>query len=340
MKETWNLLRCLSHQSTRTWLCVGDFNEIMHHHEKVGGNQRAQWKIEEFRECCLDCELHDLGCRGYPYTWCNKRAEPNTVRARLNRAVCSGSWADMFNTVLVRHEHSAGSDHGVLWWTYYQMERVMHRDADRGNAQEILMNKTRECRVNLLEGNRTDLETLGSRLRISKNKKKIKRLKDERGQLEVGEHQVMKVIIDYFSEVFRSSAPNANAMNKVIDMVESRVTMAMNESLLQLYTSEEVAYALKQMHRYKSLGPDRRLITNNVLLAYKPNHFLAQKQWGKAGHISLKLDVSKAYDRVEWSFHERVLGRIGFHPKVVSTIMLCVKSVTYSFLLNGSQFGF
>ncbi|KAL0463453.1 UNVERIFIED_CONTAM: hypothetical protein Slati_0232900 [Sesamum latifolium] len=49
-----------------------------------------------------------------------------------------------------------------------------------------------------------------------------------------------------------------------------------------------------------------RLITDNVLIAYELNHLLSHKTWGKVGHVSLKLDISKAYDRVEWCLLERV----------------------------------
>ncbi|KAL0409514.1 UNVERIFIED_CONTAM: hypothetical protein Sradi_1885800 [Sesamum radiatum] len=76
------------------------------------------------------------------------------------------------------------------------------------------------------------------------------------------------------------------------------------------------------------------LITDNVLIAYELNHFIKHKNRGKKGYVSLKSDVSKAYDRVEWRFLERFLLRIGFHSKFVSLIMTCVTSVTFSFLLN------
>ncbi|KAL0355536.1 UNVERIFIED_CONTAM: hypothetical protein Sradi_4000500 [Sesamum radiatum] len=114
-KTSWGLLRHLSRQSKRPWLCIGDFNETLHHHEKYGGNRRAQWQIEDFRQCLSDCELHDLGFNGEVFTWCNKREEPNTIRARLNRACCSISWSDLFPTTRVVQGSSTTSDHGFLW---------------------------------------------------------------------------------------------------------------------------------------------------------------------------------------------------------------------------------
>ncbi|KAL0361210.1 UNVERIFIED_CONTAM: putative mitochondrial protein [Sesamum radiatum] len=57
------------------------------------------------------------------------------------------------------------------------------------------------------------------------------------------------------------------------------------------------------------------------------------------GHMALKLDISKAYDKVEWKFLQKVLTRFGFPSKFIDLIMLCVTSVSYSFILSGSQFG-
>ncbi|KAL0311184.1 UNVERIFIED_CONTAM: hypothetical protein Sangu_2413100 [Sesamum angustifolium] len=48
-----------------------------------------------------------------------------------------------------------------------------------------------------------------------------------------------------------------------------------------------------------------RLIIDNVLVAYEINHYLAHKYGCSVGHIVLKLDLSKAYDRVEWTFLKR-----------------------------------
>ncbi|KAK5802152.1 hypothetical protein PVK06_029735 [Gossypium arboreum] len=78
-----------------------------------------------------------------------------------------------------------------------------------------------------------------------------------------------------------------------------------------------------------------RLISDNVLLAYEILHMLKQKRLGRKAYIVIKLDLSKAYDRVEWNFIKEIMLRMGFDQKWVNALMKCVETVSYSVVING-----
>lgn len=82
-----------------------------------------------------------------------------------------------------------------------------------------------------------------------------------------------------------------------------------------------------------------RLITDNVLVAFELNHFIRTNSQSKHDFMTLKLDISKAHDRVEWVFLHKVLLRLGLPRRFTDLILLTVTTVSYSFLMNGLQFG-
>ena len=83
-----------------------------------------------------------------------------------------------------------------------------------------------------------------------------------------------------------------------------------------------------------------RLITDNILVAFETLHHMHHQRKGKQGSMAIKLDMSKAYDRVEWRFLERVMHQMGFAPKWITLMTECISTVSYSILINGAPHGF
>uniref|UniRef100_A0A2N9GE95 Reverse transcriptase domain-containing protein n=1 Tax=Fagus sylvatica TaxID=28930 RepID=A0A2N9GE95_FAGSY len=59
----------------------------------------------------------------------------------------------------------------------------------------------------------------------------------------------------------------------------------------------------------------------------------------KIGMVGIKVDLSKAYDRVSWCFLTVILKHMGFHQRFVNWIEKCISSVSYTLLINGCKAG-
>lgn len=82
-----------------------------------------------------------------------------------------------------------------------------------------------------------------------------------------------------------------------------------------------------------------RMITDKLLLAYESQHFLNRKCQGKVGSLGMKLDMSKAYNRVNWNLVDDVLLKLDFDPVFVPMISACIRSVEFSIVQDGQNIG-
>jgi len=107
---TWEALRALYGGGVlMPWLAIGDFNEILYHHEKEGGRRRAQVHLQAFQDALMDCELADIGFSRVEFTWQRGR-----IRERLDRGTANAGWNTLFPNAQLINGEMVKSDHRPL----------------------------------------------------------------------------------------------------------------------------------------------------------------------------------------------------------------------------------
>lgn len=67
-QQGWDVLKILKNRSPLPWFCAANFNEILHHVEKWGGQPRNDQQMEAFQETIDFCALDDIGYKGLKFT--------------------------------------------------------------------------------------------------------------------------------------------------------------------------------------------------------------------------------------------------------------------------------
>ncbi|KAG7572532.1 Reverse transcriptase domain [Arabidopsis suecica] len=301
----WNMMETLAKAGlyqSKPRIVLGDFNEIKHNGEKQGGPLRPEWQFANFRRMLRVSGLHEIKTYGGEYTWIGNRSS-GTIRSRLDRVVASAEWKDKFLRAFVQLLDRIGSDHRPL---------LLHTDTTKWRGIKLF---------------RYD-----NRWRFNKDV-----------QLAV-----------------QNTCNQSEQLQVLLNHLQPKVTPLMNQQLTKPVTEEEIFQALSKMNVDKAPGPDGlnaaerlkpwlqyliseyqsafipgRLITDNVVITHELLHSLRIKRI-KTTYMALKLDIAKAFDKVEWTYIEAILRRFGFADQWCQWVMKCLTSVSYSVLINGS----
>jgi hypothetical protein len=85
---------------------------------------------------------------------------------------------------------------------------------------------------------------------------------------------------------------------------------------------------------YQSAFVPRCLITNSALIALECLNTI-QNVRNKRPRFSFKIDMMKAYDRIEWAYLHNCLTKLGFDSNWITSVMRCVTTTRYAVRVNG-----
>ncbi|XP_074290658.1 uncharacterized protein LOC141617370 [Silene latifolia] len=173
-----------------------------------------------------------------------------------------------------------------------------------------------------------------------RSKNFIGRYIDDKGVELVGEEAIAKVAYDYLW------ASGPDKMNELFFQTYWHVICpsVVNSilSILRGDTSPEILNNTNILLIPNRKAPDkmrdfRPISFCNVVykLVSKVLANRLKNSWHIKGHISIKLDMAKGYDKVEWGFYRRVLTIMGFDEGFMSRVIEYVSTVTFSVLIKG-----
>ena len=65
--------------------------------------------------------------------------------------------------------------------------------------------------------------------------------------------------------------------------------------------------------------------------------FYEEKRVKNNSFCALKLDMMKAYDRLEWDYLRAIMGKLGFAQRWIDTTMSMISNLSFSVLFNGEK---
>lgn len=93
------------------------------------------------------------------------------------------------------------------------------------------------------------------------------------------------------------------------------------------------------VHPSQAAFVPKRSISDNIIINHELMFYLKNKK-GPNGFMAIKIDLAKAYDRVEWHVLYHMMYLLGFNDRFIDLIAECISTPQFSFQLNGSPYGF
>ncbi|XP_060211692.1 uncharacterized protein LOC132639246 [Lycium barbarum] len=334
------------------WYIAGDFNYITDPAEKQGGTPHRMSKSLSFLQCIMECDLVDPGYSGSNFIWCNGWSPDKRVWQRLDRVLVNHEWMNLFDSTSVDHLIRTGSDHSLLLtialtnqrnhtkyfrfldlWTEEENFYKTVENAWNSEVQGSAINSVGNIfdQVTDLEKNVDDIE---SRILID-NSEILNDYDNDRLTANPTVDELKDVVYSMSSH----SAPGPDGISGKFyhscwEIIKDDLVLMVLDFFAVKILSKLVNQRLScLMHFIKGIS-----ITDNIMLTQEMVHNI--NRTSTHGNVVLKLDMTKAYDRVTWDYLCRILRQFRFFERWIDSVWRLITNVWYSVNINGTRHGF
>lgn len=110
-RHTWGLIEILGEEQYDNWLCVGDFNQVLHANDKTGGREVDFGLMSDFQSALDRCGLVELPYEGNKFTWDNGRTGSGFIQERLDLGFANDGMLKLYPDICAHHLLKERSDH-------------------------------------------------------------------------------------------------------------------------------------------------------------------------------------------------------------------------------------
>nr|GEU89886.1 histidine kinase 3 [Tanacetum cinerariifolium] len=344
------------------WVIMGEFNVTLNAVEHSSGSSGKTIDMVEFSDTIYSLEVEDIYSSGFQFTWTKslKNSHCNILK-NLDRILINDEFLQNYHAahgVFLPYNVSDHNDDGVSYegeavseQFVKQFENFLGKTNQVISVDDSLFTKTlsSEEAKNMIDIV-TDKEIKEALFDIESNKSSgphgytsefFKKSWDVVGK------EVCLVVQDFFKNGKLLGEINSTLIALIPKVVtpcnvsEFRPIACCNviyKCISKILTNRIKSGLDKIVHINQSAFIPRRHIQDNILIAQELLRGYNRKNGPK--RCAMQIDIHNAYDTVSWSFLAEILGKFGFHKKMVAWIMTCVRSTSFSICLNGDSHGF
>nr|XP_016440054.1 PREDICTED: uncharacterized protein LOC107765869 [Nicotiana tabacum] len=346
----WENLKEVAQGINMSWLVTGDFNAVMAPQDRMFGNPVTYAETKDYVDSMAHLKLNIK----IPFRFLNVWAKNDNFLPLLNNEdfkyisqKIEKTRAELINTQ--KQISNKCSDELV------EMERQQLHNLEKWSMieEQAMKHKSKAHWIRLGDSNTKYFIAI---IKESKNTTSNQQAHHEKrpylitptktGLLykawQVVKGDVVVAVKEFFSTGKMYKAVNCTAITLVPKTAHPATVKEYRPiagcSVLYKIIAKILASRMQQMiadvicQAHAGFIPGRKIADNIILI----NELVKSYTRKQVSHrCTIKIDLQKAYDSVEWPFLEQVMFELGFPSQFITWIMECVHTVNYTIVING-----